>query len=227
MSGRVRLWSITVIAGTLVLGMAGCGTSKVRSQGTLGTPQIVAASSPASIPSSTPTTPPATPKTSTPSAPAKPLTCAQIKFGEVGSTTISYNGYHDSIPLGGGVWSGEDGNTVTLADQCGIGDLTGDGAKDAVGVVALSSGGTGTFSTLVVWKNVNHSPKFWALSDLDDRTPVISIAIAGQVATVKYCTRTPDAPMAEVNITRTATYKLTNHSFTETGHSDVDGQCHL
>jgi hypothetical protein len=215
-----------MITGALALSMAACGTSKAHSRGTLGTPQIVAASSPATSPSAatTPTPTPTVTKTTPP--PAKALTCAQTKFAEVGSATISYNGYHDSIPLGGGLWSGEDGNTVTLQSQCGIGDLTGDGAKDALGVVMLNGGGTGQFYTLVVWKNVSHSPKFWALKDIGDRNPVIAIGIAGQIATVQYCTRQDSSPMAVLDITRTATFKLSGHTLSETGHSDVDGECH-
>jgi hypothetical protein len=227
MSGRIRVWSTAMIIGAVALSMAACGTSKAQSRGTLGTPSMVAASSPASAPATTatPTTPPATSKPATPPI-AKALTCAQTKWGEVGSATISYNGYHDSIPLGGGVFSGEDGSVVTLQKPCGIGDLTGDSAKDAVGVIMLTTGGTGQFYTLVVWKNVSHKPVFWALADLGDRNPVLSVAIAGQVATVQYCTRTADAPMVELNITRTATYRLSGHTFSETGHTDEPGECH-
>lgn len=225
MSGRVRVWSSVIITGLLAVGMAACGTSRLKSSGTLSTPTPVASAGPASAsPTSTPTPAPTVTVTKTATV-AKPLTCNQIKFAQVGSATISYNGYHDSIPLGGGLWSGEDGNTVTLQDPCAIGDLNGDGAADAVGVVELTSGGTGQFYTLVVWRNKNHNPEFWALADLGDRNPVTSIGISGQIATVKYCTRTSDAPMAELNVSRTATYKLSGHTFVETGHTDVDGEC--
>lgn len=221
MSPRLRVAALAAVAGCLVAGASACGTKAENGSGSLGTPSIVAVSSPATSPSTPATTAPPTtaPASVAPAIPAA-LTCSQIKFAQVGSATISYNGYHDSIPLGGGVWSGEDGNTVTLQTQCAIGDLDGDGAKDAVGVVTLSSGGTGTFYTLVVWRNVNHKPVFWALSDLDDRTPVESISISGHVAIVVYDTRTPDASMIEHNIKRTAIYKLSSHHFTETSHTD-------
>lgn len=148
------------------------------------------------------------------------LTCAQLKTAFVGSATISYHGYHDSIPLGGGVWSGEDGTTVTLLPPCAIGDLTGDGIREAVGVVVATNGGTGQFYTLVVWRNLHGHPVFTALADLSDRNPVQSIAIAGGKATVVYLTRTADAPMAELNIKRTAVFRLSGHAFTEQSHSD-------
>jgi hypothetical protein len=151
---------------------------------------------------------------------AAALTCGQLKNAQVGSPTISYNGYHDSIPLGGGVWSGEDGTTVTLQTPCAIGDLTGDGVAEAVGVVVATSGGTGQFYTVVVWHNVGGKPVFTALADLSDRNPVQSITIAGGKATVVYLTRTSDAPMAEVNIKRTAVFTLSGHTFAEQSHSD-------
>jgi hypothetical protein len=233
MSYRSRVTTLAVIGACVLAGASACGTSKgVNGSGTLGRPQMVAASSNAPSSPSAPSTgasntTPATTKTTTPpAAPAAALTCAQTKFGNVGSKTISYNGYHDSIPLGGGVWSGEDGNTVTLQPQCGIGDLDGDGAADAIGVIMLNGGGTGQFYSLVVWRNVNHKPVFWAFTDLSDRTPVASISISGGVATVVYYTRTDDAPMVELNIKRTATYKLSGHKLTETGHSDVPGEYH-
>ena len=138
----------------------------------------------------------------------------------MGSPTISYNGYHDSIPLGGGVWSGEDGTTVTLQTPCAIGDLDGDGAAEAVGVVARPAAAPA--SSTRSWSGTTSSgkPVFTALADLSDRNPVQSITIAGGKATVVYLTRTSDAPMAEVNIKRTAVFTLSGHTFAEQSHSD-------
>jgi hypothetical protein len=212
-------------AAGLAAALAGCASSGVGA-GSLGPATGVPAGPTTSAPTSAATTTPATPApaTSTHAPAVTPLTCAQLKSAQVGSTTVSYNGYHDSIPLGGlGVWSGEDGNTVTLQKPCGIGDLDGDGAADAVGVVVLTSGGTGEFWTLVVWHNDHGSPVCVAVADFadgNDRTPVQSIVIANRVATVVYLTRTSDAPMVELNIKRTATYKLSGGHFVETGHLD-------
>ena len=162
----------------------------------------------------------AAPATSAARPPVAALTCAQLRSAAVGSTTVSYNGYHDSIPLGDGHWSGEDGNTVDLQHPCGIGDLNGDGAADALGVVALTSGGTGTFFTLVAWRNAGGHPVCVAVADLGDRNPVRSVSIAGGRATVVYLTRTDDAPAAQVNLRRTAVYRLTGATLVETGHTD-------
>jgi hypothetical protein len=227
MSLRTHAIALALAAGCLAAGLSGCASSAGGSGdlGTVGAPAGSTGTGTSTPPADT-TTPPA-PATSTPTThkPAVPaLTCNQLKGAQVGSTTVSYNGYHDSIPLGDGMWSGEDGNTVTLAKPCGIGDLDGDGAKDAVGAVVLTSGGTGEFWTLVVWHNDHGNPVCVAVADFadgNDRTPVQSISISGGETTVVYLTRTPDAPMAQLNIKRTATYKLVGGHFEETGHLDV------
>jgi hypothetical protein len=196
--------------------LAGCGSKGDNTgappggAGTLGgAPKTTAA-----------TTPSAKPRQTTKAA-APPLNCDELKNAAVGSPSISYNGYLDSIPLAAGHWSGEDGNNVDLQAPCGIGDLDADGSADAVGVVELTNGGTGQFYTLVVWRNVDGQPVCVAVTDLGDRNPVESISIAGGKATVVYDTRTSDAPMAVVNIRRTATYKLTGPVFDEVNHSDA------
>jgi hypothetical protein len=218
------------VATGLLLGLAGCASTGTEGAGALGTVAATpGASTTAGVGQPAPAPSPATPSptqthTAAPPPPPKPLTCGQLKSAEVGSKTVSYNGYHDGIPLGGlGQWSGEDGNTVILQPQCGIGDLDGDGGADAVGVVALTSGGSGDFYTLVVWHDSLGNPVCVAVADLGDRTPVESVTIAGGLATVVYDTRTDDAPMVELNIQRTAVYKLSGSHFTEISHVDVSG----
>lgn len=200
--GRVR--AVLVTAATVGL-LSGCGHPAGGASGSSASASPIA--SPAPAPSS--------------AAAAPALTCDQLKHASVGSQTVSYNGYHDSIPLGDGVWSGEDGATVTLQPQCGIGDLDGDGAQDAVGVVALTTGGTGDFTTLVVWRDAAGEPDFVALADLGDRNPVVSITVAAQRATVVYLTRTDGTPMAMINVRRTAVYHLVGAHFTEISHTDT------
>jgi hypothetical protein len=221
MSARART-ALLLSAACLAAGLAGC-TSKASTSGAGGLGNVpTTGSTTTTAPAATTgaTTPAATP-TPTPKPVAAPLTCNQLESAMVGSTTVHYNGYTDGIPLGGlGVWSGEDGATVTLEPPCGIGDLDGDGAKDALGVVSLTTGGTGTFYTLVVWHNKNGKPVCTALLDLGDRNPIQTIAISGKVATVVWLTRTPDAPSAVLNLERTSTFKLSGHTLTETGHVD-------
>jgi hypothetical protein len=153
--------------------------------------------------------------------PAERLTCAELRDAQVGSRKVRYNGYADPIPLAGGRWSGEDGATVELQKPCAIGDLDGDSADDAVGVVVLNGGGSGSFFTLAVWRNVDGDPSYQAQTDLGDRTPVTSVSVRDGKATVVYLTRTPDSAMAELNIRRTAVYQLAGTSLTELSHTDA------
>jgi hypothetical protein len=210
-------------ATVVVLALAGCGHDRTGpSAGGTNSPApgVAGLATIGTTAPATPSTP--APVVSTSQPPSAPdLTCAQLRNAKVGSTTISYNGYHDSIPLADGRWSGEDGATVLMESPCGIGDLNGDGAKDAVGAVALSTGGTGTFHTLVVWRNAGGQPVCAAVADLGDRNPPVSITITGQKATVVYLTRTEGSPMAMLNLKRTSIYKLNNGKFTEVSHSDA------
>ncbi|MEH0842599.1 hypothetical protein V6U81_09440 [Micromonospora sp. CPCC 205711] len=165
-----------------------------------------------------PLKPPA-PKPSAPVAPA--LTCKQLLGAHLGSAKVRYNGYPDYIPLLDGIWNGEDGASVELQKPCGIGDLDGDRAADAVGVVTLRAGGVGLFWTVVVWHNSAGKPAYRTLVDLGDRNPVTSISVGGQKATVVWLTRSDGKSMAELDIKRTTVYKLSGTTLTEVGHTDA------
>ena len=214
-----RLVVVLGMALALGAGTAGCKSTGDAVAGASTTPGslVTTGASSAPVPPSIKPSPVATSKKPV----AKALTCAQLKGAQLGSPTLKYNGYNDSIPLGDGHWSGEDGAEVDLQPQCGVGDLTGDGAADLLGAVSLRTGGTGTFYTLVVWKNVAGQPVCQALYDLGDRNPVVSITIAGQKAIVVWLTRTDDAPMAQVNLSRTSIFSLSGATLTQLSHTDV------
>jgi hypothetical protein len=161
------------------------------------------------------TTPPAPPP-----AAVKALTCEQLKNTTLGSATVKYNEYNDGIPLSGGTWSGEDGFNVTFR-ECGIGDLNGDGAADGLASIVRNNGGTGQFYTLAYWRNAGGKPAFAALFELDDRTPVEKISIAGGKAKVTWLTRTDDFPLAGVNLRRTSVFTLVNGKLVEDSHTDA------
>ncbi|MGN9918091.1 hypothetical protein [Micromonospora palomenae] len=218
---------------TLACLLTACGgdTGTTDTASTTVTPSADASTdaAPAAIaPSATPTTAapaapaPAETLTAKPKPPAAPaLTCKQLAGAHVGSAKAPYNGYPDHLPLTEGRWSGEDGATVLLQKPCGIGDLDGDGAADAVGVVALNGGGSGTFFTVLAWRNSGGKPAFRALADLGDRTPVLSVKVAGQQATVVWLTRSDGRSMAELAIRRTSTYRLSGPTLAEVGHTDA------
>lgn len=224
---RTLLAATTITLGLL---LTACGPDGGGAKNSAGTPDPAVSAS--DLPASTaPAATGGAPATAPATATAKPtatatkkvaaLTCAQLAGAHLGSASVHYNGYPDYIPLLEGRWAGEDGATVELQKPCGIGDLTDDGAADAVGAVMLSSGGTGHFWTLVVWRNSGGTPQFLTLADLGDRTPVASISVASGKATVVYYTRPDDAPMVVLSIKRTAVYQLSGTSFHEVSHTDA------
>ncbi|MBO4204753.1 hypothetical protein [Micromonospora echinofusca] len=149
------------------------------------------------------------------------LTCKQLETAQLGSSTSRYNGYADPIPLLDGMWSGEDGVVVTLQAPCAIGDLTGDGAADAVVPAMMDGGGTGKFWQLVVFRNVNGRPSYVTVTDIGDRTPIENVTISSRQVKVVYLTRPDDAAMAEIAIRRTAIYRLSGGTLDEVSHTDA------
>jgi hypothetical protein len=84
----------------------------------------------------------------------------------------------------------------------------------------MTNGGTGQFYSLAVWRNVKGAPVFIAQYDIGDRNPIEKVTIAGRVATVVYLTRTPEQPMAALNIRRTAIFKLSGGVLTPVSQTD-------
>lgn len=213
---RLRLWASTAIAVATLGAMAACGGDPAAPSSSGGTTPPGTAGL-GEAPTSAPTTPAAKPSTTKPAAPA-PLTCDKVRDATLGSATVKFNDY-DGIPLLDGIWSGEDGNSIAVK-VCGVGDLNGDGAVDGLGAVELDAGGTGKFWSLAYWRNVSGSPVFSAVKDLGDRTPVQSIAISGNRATVVYLTRGDSDPMAAITIRRTAIFTVAGSTLTEASHTD-------
>jgi hypothetical protein len=209
-----------VVAGVMVLSLAGCGGPDDAPSGS-GSVGDAPSSPSAPAANSAPAPAPAPAATSAPAA-AAPLNCGQLAAAPVASAAVHLADYDASpVVLVGGKFTGSDGSTVVLQPACGIGDLNGDGAADGLGVVKINFGGTGQFWSLVAWTNSAGSPQLTASKALGDRNPVTDITVAGQRATVVYLTRTDDVPMAGVNIKRTAIYQLSGGSLTEVSHSDV------
>ncbi|HEX6872389.1 MAG TPA: hypothetical protein VF163_14935 [Micromonosporaceae bacterium] len=212
-----RMWAVLAVAALSTL--AGCGSGGDSPTGGGQTPTPGGSGVLGGAPTAPATTPPTT--TKPPVKPvAKPLTCTQLKNAKLGSATVRFNGYPDYIPLADGIWNGEDGASVQL-QQCAIGDLTNDAAADGIASIVLSTGGTGSFYSLAVWRNVSGAPDFTALLDLGDRTPVESIAVSGNRATVVYLTRADDEPPVALTIRRTAVFKVSGGTLVEQSHTDA------
>jgi hypothetical protein len=158
--------------------------------------------------------------TKAPRRKVRALTCGDLRDARLGDGSVRYREYLNPLPLRDGRWTGN-GATVRLEKPCATGDLDGDGAVDAVGSVVLDSGGSGRFWSLVVWRNVDGKPHYVTATDVGDRTPVQSIRIADQKATVVYLTRSPGTAMAELDLRRTAVHQLSGARFPEISHTDV------
>ncbi|MGW7355114.1 hypothetical protein ACWGI0_00080 [Streptomyces sp. NPDC054802] len=158
------------------------------------------------------------------SGPAQALTCDQLRNAELQNSSLRLpDAPEGDIALRDGRWEG-DGVVIELQPQCGIGNLTGDAAADAVGAIKVTSGGTGRFYALVTWRNDAGTPVPAAAAPLGDRTPVVSIDAASpraRQATVVYLTRRDTDPAAVVTVRRTADYRVMEPAMVEVRHSDA------
>ncbi|MFJ5831723.1 hypothetical protein [Streptomyces sp. NPDC093089] len=152
------------------------------------------------------------------------LTCDGLRSAQLQTSTFRFpDAPEGTVAFTDGRWEG-DGVVIELQPQCGIGDMTGDPAQDAVAAVKVTTGGTGKFYGLVTWRNDAGTPVPVAAASLGDRTPVESIVVSSPAprrATVVYLTRGDSDPAAVVTIRRTAVYRVTEPAMTELGHTDA------
>lgn len=155
---------------------------------------------------------------------ASALTCDQLRNAELQNSSMRLPDAPEGtvVAFTDGRWEG-DGVVIELQPQCGIGDMTGDPAADAVAAIKVTTGGTGKFYGLVTWRNDAGTPVPAAAVSLGDRTPVVSIDISApeRQATVVYLTRGDSEPTAVVTLRRTAVYQVTEPAMVELHHSDA------
>ncbi len=85
---------------------------------------------------------------------------------------------------------------VTLLDEAvTFGDLNGDGSEDAVAVLAIDRGGSGTFYYLTPIFNVGGQPQPMPATLLGDRVQVKTVTIAAWEVVVDMVEAGPDDPM--------------------------------
>lgn len=158
-------------------------------------------------------------------AAAGALTCAQLRNAELQNAELRLpDAPEGTIAFTDGRWEGGDGVVVELQPQCGIGDMTGDPAADAVAAVKVTTGGTGRFYALVTWRNDAGTPVPAAAVSLGDRTPVESVEVTAEPsrqATAVYLTRGEGDPAAVVTVRRTAVYRVAGPAMAELHHSDA------
>jgi hypothetical protein len=200
---RVRLAAL-VAALAAVATLAACRGAGTPAASGDGTP--VFGESPAAT-----TAPGAAASTSAPPTVAPPgVRCDQLGNAAVGAVAFPLADYAGAglVQLVGGRYTDADGTLIELLPACATGDLNGDRAVDAVAAVRIDPEGSATLYTLVVWLATESGPALAGSEALGDRNPVESISIADGIVTVVYFTRSPDVPLAGLDLRRTATYEF-------------------
>ena len=105
------------------------------------------------------------------------------------SVTLSQGVFAGSIED----WGGE--VMVSLSAHYAMGDVDGDGDDDAVTVLAISLGGTGTFYDLVLVLNENGTPRNTSSVALGDRVIIESIEITDGTISIALVMHGPADPM--------------------------------
>ena len=82
-------------------------------------------------------------------------------------------------------------------------------------------GTTGRYWSLVMCKRQGGGVLCGVVKNFDDREPVQSITIHDETAIVGYLTRTPDVPLAGINLQRTVVYQFAGNALHELSHSDM------
>ena len=97
-----------------------------------------------------------------------------------------------------------------LIEPVALGDLNGDGREDAAVILAIKSGGTGTFYNLIVILNQNETPVQAASSYIGDRQGIKNLVIANSRIILDYITQGPKDPLCCSSEHRLRSYLLVN-----------------
>lgn len=110
---------------------------------------------------------------------------------------------------------GQDGQSQLrgqLMEPFAFGDLNGDGLEDAVVILTLNGGGTGTFFYLVALLNQGGVPVQAAVASVGDRQVVNSLQIAEGKITLDFLTQGPNDGMCCPSQHKLRSYVLDNNT---------------
>jgi hypothetical protein len=135
-----------------------------------------------------------------------PLTVEMVKNGtyktpQLGQVVTLTDGAYDRAT------SNEDILHVAL-NPVALGDLNGDGAVDAAGIMSENSGGTGFFTSLIVVLNQNGAPVQWTDRYLEDRAGINGLTIQDGRIVLDAILHGVDDPMCCPNFPVLETFRL-------------------
>ena len=122
--------------------------------------------------------------TDTPGPTPTPGPAGQLTLDQLKNATIHAESYDRTVTLTNGSYSESSGTysyTVYMLDVFALGDLNGDGKAEAAVILAENGGGSGTFISLIVFKNNNGQPDQIAEVALGDRVLVNAMDISSAV----------------------------------------------
>ncbi len=109
-----------------------------------------------------------------------------------------------------GTAGGADYIAVQVTDFAATGDLDGDGKAEIAALVSENFGGTGVFVYLVVYKNGNGTPAFFASRIVDDRPQLNALSIENGEIFLDATIHGTEDPMCCPTLKTTRHYKLVN-----------------
>jgi hypothetical protein len=127
---------------------------------------------------------------------------------------ISYNQW---VKLADGKYDSLDSHIFTriIDDKIALGDLNGDGKKEAAVIVSINGGGSGSFRELAIMKNENGIPVYSTSTILGDRVTVNSLTIDSGIIIIDMVVHGPNDPMCCPTLNEVVRYKLSDGQLIE------------
>jgi hypothetical protein len=160
----------------------------------------------------------------TPTVSAPGLTVEQLKNAQY---QLGARDDHAIVQLTDGIYQEGTGATtldyayIALTDFVAMGDLSGDGVDEAAAIFYENYGGTGNFSFLAIYKNVNGLPVFFTSTFIDDRPIINSIKIENGEVYLDAIIHGHEDPGCCPQLPTTRRYALVNNQLRLTNYSST------
>lgn len=150
----------------------------------------------------------------------KPST-SRISLDLLKNYTYWLKDFNIQVTLKDGVFS-NDSIQCQLIEPAALGDLNGDGQGDAAVMLAIKSGGSGTFYNLITILDQNNTLVQTGFSYIGDRQVVKNLEIVRGRIILDYLTQGGNAPLCCPNEHRLRSYLLENGALLLTGEQILD-----